>query len=190
MHNDEKWQVFAPNGEPIAGDWWSAALDNPEVAGSDAIVGVTVVFVYRINADGELELLWQRRSDKVSRYPGDYDASAGGHINLGETLTEAAVREMHEEIGVVVRADDLQFVTVRGLNKNRFAWIYAVDWTGRMGEFEFDDGEVSEVRWVPWRETEDFAQKYAKAPLKKDMLTFKMLGEWFRQQGIIENGDL
>ena len=185
MHHDETWQVYAPNGEPIPGAGWDSALDNPEVTGADAIVGVTVIFLYRVIADGGLELLWQRRSSKVDRYPGDYDISAGGHVNLSESLVEGAIREAHEEIGVEITTEDLHFITVRGFNKNRFAWVYAVDWTERPDAFHFDDGEVSEVRWVPWDDTLDFLQKFAKAPLKKDTLTFEMLGEWFRQQGLL-----
>ena len=185
MHRDEMWQVYAPNGEPILGEGWDAALDNPEKSSSDKIVGVAIVFLYRRNDAGKLELLWQRRSSLVDRYPGDYDISAGGHINLGESLVEAAIREAAEEIGAEVSADDLGFVTMRSFSKNRFAWIFAVDWTGREEAFHFDDQEVSEVRWVPFEDTRKFCEEYAKAPLKKETLTFDCLGEWFLQHGYI-----
>ena len=114
MHKDELWQVYAPNGEAVNGESWNSALDNPEKSGSDVIVGVAVVLVYRHGENG-LELLWQRRSEKVDRWPGDYDYSAGGHINFGESLVEAAVREAYEEVGARINADDLRFVTMRPL---------------------------------------------------------------------------
>jgi len=182
MHKDEIWQLYYPNGEPIVGAGWDAALDNPEKTGSDNIVGVAVVFLYRHGADG-LELLWQRRSELVDRYPGAFDISAGGHINLGESLTEAAVREAHEEIGAEILPEDLRLVTMRPFNKNRLAWVYVVDYTGRGEAFHFDDKEVSEVRWVPFAETDEFREKYGKTPLKKDKLTFACLEEWFLQHG-------
>ena len=185
MHHDEMWQTYARNGEPIYGAGWDSALDNPEKSGSSAIVGVAVVFLYRRREDGGIELLWQKRSDKVDRYPGDYDISAGGHINLGETVVEAAIREAHEEIGAEISADDLQFMTMRPFNRNRFAWVYMVDWTGKPETFHFDDDEVSEVKWVPFEETESFRIKFAKAPFKKDQLTFDCLTEWFSQHGYI-----
>ncbi len=183
MHKDEAWQVYAPNGEPIPGSSWDSALDNPEKSGSSAIVGVAVVFLYRKNSEGELELLWQRRSEKVDRFPGDYDISAGGHVNLGESVVQAAVRETREEIGTIISEEDLNFVTMRPFNKNRFAWVYAVDFTGKEENFHFNDEEVSEVRWISFDETDEFREKYAKAPLKKDSLTFKCLKEWFLQHG-------
>ena len=141
MHQNEIWQVFHPNGEPIEGVGWGAILNNPELNNSDAIVGVAVVFLYREGKNG-LEFLWQRRAENIDRFPGEWDFSAGGHINLGETLPEAAVREAHEEIGIKITLDDLRFVTMRPFNKNRFAWVYLVDWTGRQEEFHFDDKEV------------------------------------------------
>ena len=181
----ETWQVYAPNGEAIEGEGWDSQLGNPEVTGADAIVGVSVVFIYRINEAGVLELLWQRRSPQIDRYPNDYDISAGGHINLGETPVMGAMREAREEIGAEIYPDDLKFVSIRSFNRNRFAWIYAVDWTGKPETFHFDDKEVSEVRWVPFSETEEFRTNFAKKPLKKDRLTFELLGEWFKMNGIM-----
>lgn len=184
MHKDETWQVYAPNGEPILGEGWDSALDNPEKNGSDKIVGVAVVFLFRETDDG-LELLWQRRSEKIDRYPGDYDISAGGHINLDEPVVKAAVREAHEEIGAELTISDLKFVTMSPFNKNRFAWIYAVDYTKRECDFHFDDEEVSEVKWVPFSETTEFVLKFAKKPLKNDRLTFKALEHWFIINGYL-----
>ena len=183
MHKEEMWQVYNPNGDPVPGGGWNSALNNPEKTGSSKIVGVAVVFLYRVSSDGVLEILWQRRSDKIDRYPGDYDISAGGHVNLGESFVEAAVRETREEIGAEIDASELRLVTERGFNKNRFAWVYAVDWTNKPEDFHFNDKEVSEIKWVPFDETEEFRVKYAKAPLKKDELTFALLGEWFKQHG-------
>ena len=121
VHQNEIWQTYYPNGEPILGVGWDAKLDNPEKSGSDVIVGVAIVFLYRFNGNGELELLWQKRSQKVSRYPSDFDISAGGHINLGESLVEAAIRETREEIGVRIEADapieDLQLATKEEHNR-------------------------------------------------------------------------
>lgn len=184
MHTDEMWQLYYPNGEPIVGLGWDSARDNPEPPDTE-IVGVAVVFVFRVSDEGVLELLWQKRSKGVSRYPGFYDISAGGHINLGESLVEAAVREAREEIGALITASDLGFVTMRGFNKNRFAWIYAVDWTGRPEDFHFNDQEVEEVRWVPFDLTSDFVQKYAKPSLKNDKLTFEALKIWFETHGYL-----
>ena len=184
MHKDELWQIYSPNGEPIPGEGWKSELDNPEVTGADAIVGIAVVFLYRFSENG-LELLWQKRSDKVDRFPGRYDISAGGHINLGETVVEGAIRELREEIGAEVNAEELKFAFTKPFNKNRFAWIFMVVWTSRSDDFRFNDEEVSEVEWVPYEKTNGFRKKYAKAPLQKDDITFINLDDWFKLQGLV-----
>jgi hypothetical protein len=61
-----------------------------------------------------------------------------------------------------------------------------VDWTGRSDEFHFDDNEVSEVKWVLYRETEEFRKKYAKPPLQRDDITFLNLDDWMRMRGMVD----
>lgn len=184
MHKDEIWQLYQSNGEPIVGEGWPAIKNNP--AGDNTeIVGIAIVFLFRRNARGGLELLWQKRSDTIDRYPGDFDISAGGHINLGESVVEAAIRETKEEIGAEVFSGELNFVTMCPFNKNRFAWIFIADWTGKEDTFHFDDKEVSEVKWVALEETDEFREKYAKKPLKEDPITFETLKYWFRMHGYL-----
>ena len=50
-------------------------------------------------------------------------------------------------------------------------------------DFHFDDEEVSEVKWVLFKEADEFRMKYCKPPLKKDNLTLVLLEEWFLQHG-------
>ena len=69
---------------------------------------------------------------------------------------------------------------MRPFNRNRFAWVFSVDFTGREEDFSFNDREVSEVKWVKFSEMEDFRKKFAKAPLKNDTLTFECLREWIK----------
>ena len=184
MHKDEIWQLYHQNGEPLKGEGWPAIRNNP--TGDDTeIVGVAIVFLFRVNMDGEIELLWQKRADTIDRYPGDFDISAGGHVNLGESIIDAAVRETKEEIGAAVSRDELGFVTMYPFNKNRFAWIYAADWSGKKDAFHFDDKEVSEVKWVPFSKTDEFRKDFAKKPLKEDPITFETLKYWFEQHGYL-----
>lgn len=179
MHQNERWQLFYNNGEPIAGKWRSAELNNPSLD-EDDIVGGASVFLYRKNQEGGIELLWQQRSETMDNFPGKWDVSAGGHVNLGETFVDAAVREADEEIGAKIAVDDLAMVSFRR-TKNIIVWIYAVDYTGRNEEFKFDDGEVKAVRWVPLSEMNEFRKNFAKEPLAKDNATYLALLKWFEK---------
>lgn len=185
MHHDELWQTFARNGEPIPDEGWESALGNPEVTGSSVIVGVAIVFLYRVSESGEIEFLWQRRSEKVDRFPGKWDISAGGHINLGESTVAAAIREADEEIGAKITVNDLEYGFMQPFNKNRFAWLYFVDWTKREEDFSFNDEEVSEVRWIKSSEMEEFRKNFAKAPLARDDVAFALVAEWMKMHGYL-----
>ena len=180
MHHDEMWQVYAPNGEAIPGEGWDSALGNPKYGESKAIIGGVVVFLYRINFDGELEFLWQARSMEVDRDSGYYDTSTSGHVNLGETPVEASIRELKEEIGAKIETSELKFVTSVSVDQNTMAWMYLVDWTGRPDKFIFDDGEVSKVKWIRYDEMENFRKTFAKEPLRRADLSFLQLDVWLR----------
>lgn len=55
-------------------------------------------------------VLLQRRAPAKENWPGRWDVSVAGHVSAGESAAEAAVREAREELGLVVRPDDLAHV--------------------------------------------------------------------------------
>lgn len=58
-----------------------------------------VVHVLVFNNRGSL--LLQRRSCNKDIAPGKWDTSAGGHMKPGEDARDAALRELHEELGII-----------------------------------------------------------------------------------------
>ena len=57
-----------------------------------------VVHVLVFNSGGELYL--QKRSLAKDIQPGKWDTSVGGHLDRGETFSQAVRREMKEELGI------------------------------------------------------------------------------------------
>ncbi len=57
-----------------------------------------VVHLHLFNNKGELYL--QKRPDWKDIQPGKWDTATGGHIDYGESVEEALVREVREELGV------------------------------------------------------------------------------------------
>lgn len=47
------------------------------------------------------ELFIQKRSMSKDENPGQWDSSAAGHVDSGETYLQCAIRELEEELGVV-----------------------------------------------------------------------------------------
>ena len=64
------------------------------------------VHVWLYTSDGKV--LFQKRATNKKTFPGLWDVSVAGHIGAGENVIEAAVREVQEEIGLVVKAADLE----------------------------------------------------------------------------------
>ena len=49
--------------------------------------------------NGRIEVLVQKRSADKDAYPGCYDTSSAGHIPVGCSYEESAIRELKEELG-------------------------------------------------------------------------------------------
>jgi 8-oxo-dGTP pyrophosphatase MutT (NUDIX family) len=93
-------------------------------------------------------LVLTRRSSKLRNHAGQW-AFPGGRLDSGETPEQAALREMHEEIGlalgpehIVGRLDD--FVTRSG-----FVMTPVVIWGGAQRAFEPNPDEVDSVHRIP-----------------------------------------
>ena len=58
-----------------------------------------VVHLHVFNSAGELYL--QKRAENKDIQPGKWDTAVGGHVDYGEEIAEALVREVREELGIV-----------------------------------------------------------------------------------------
>lgn len=147
MHEDELWQLFNQNGQPMAG---RGAVDDAFDDDPTLVVGNSHIWLWRRAADGTVDILLQKRAMTKKRKPGYYHISAGGHINVGETPIDAAVRETKEEMGIAIDPNQLYLVHVTRMppNWNDLAHVYIYQLNGDE-EFSFDDGEVESVQWRP-----------------------------------------
>jgi 8-oxo-dGTP diphosphatase len=78
---------------------------------------------------------------------GSYSVPAG-HVDAGETVTEAAVREAHEEIGLSLRPQDARVVHVmnRKSDDERVDFFLLVEgWAGEVVNKEPD--KCDDLRW-------------------------------------------
>lgn len=109
-------------------------------------VGVAV-----LSTDGRL--LVHRRSATKDLWPGWWDIAAGGVVAAGETYADAARRELAEELGVIVA--EVEFLGAARYVDDDLATLCRGYRVVHDGPFSFDDGEVTEVRWVTFAELEE-----------------------------------
>jgi 8-oxo-dGTP diphosphatase len=80
---------------------------------------------------------------------GNYSVVAG-HVDAGETVTQAAIREAQEEAGVVLRPGELQVVHVmnRKSNDERVDFFIVVkSWSGEIRNMEPE--KCDDLSWFP-----------------------------------------
>ena len=76
------------------------------------------VLLFRGNKDN-LEILLQKRQN-TGFMDGYWDISASGHVEEGESVTQAAVRETKEELGIEILKKDIKFA---GFYYNNFGSV-------------------------------------------------------------------
>ena len=123
------------------------ARPDPEL--KHAAVAATLV----CDASGEACFLITRRTSDLRNHPGQW-ALPGGRIDPGETAEETALRELHEELGLLLGADAVlgrldDFVTRSG-----YVITPVVCWGGAAPALAPSADEVEAVYVVPVRELE------------------------------------
>ncbi len=123
------------------------------------------VHVLVFNSRGQIFL--QKRSMKKDRQPGVWDSSCSGHVDSGEDYDQTAVRELQEEIGLVLNGPPARLFKVDACAETdaEFVWIYRCH---SEGPFQLDPDEIDAGDWfAPERVTrwieerpEDFAPAF------------------------------
>ena len=102
------------------------------------------VHVLVFNAAGWVFL--QKRSLAKDTAPGAWDSSASGHLDTGEDYDACAVRELQEEIGLVMARPPARWRRIEACadTGNEFVWVYR---GAAEGPFVLHPAEIERGEW-------------------------------------------
>ena len=103
-----------------------------------------VVHIWPINDYGSI--LIQKRTKTKKLMPGMWAATGGAAI-AGETSVKAATRELGEELGIIVKPEDLKLVK-RIKRRNSFIDMWTVNVNVKVPELKLQKSEVAQAKWV------------------------------------------
>lgn len=102
------------------------------------------VHVLVFNREGKLFL--QKRSMKKDNFPGTWDSSAAGHLDSGEEYDACAVREVEEELGLLLATCPERILRVEACEETgeEFVWVYRCE---SNGPFQLHPEEIETGEW-------------------------------------------
>jgi len=120
------------------------------------------VHVLIFNACGEVFL--QKRSMKKDTFPGVWDSSASGHLDVGETYDACAIRESREELGLSLAVAPARLFKIAACPETgqEHVWVYRQLHEGpfQLNPEELDGGgwftPAAVTRWIQ-EKPQDFA---------------------------------
>lgn len=111
------------------------------------------IHVFVFNSAGQIYI--QKRSPLKDQLPNCWTSSCSGHVDSGEDYDTAAVRELHEELGIALPADSELTLLFKYPACRHTGWefvkVYQLIWDGPI---TFDPVEISEGRWIDPSEME------------------------------------
>lgn len=113
------------------------------------------VAIILLNDKGEI--LLQKRSSTKEIEPNKW-AWHGGHVIAGETSIEAIIREIKEELGIILSEDQIELLVELKRDKlpnRQFTTAYYSVCNLSVEDFNIQEEELSEVKWFSFKKFKD-----------------------------------
>jgi isopentenyldiphosphate isomerase len=130
------------------------------------------VFILVRSSDGRV--LIHRRSDDKDVWPGWWDIAVGGVVTAGEEYSDAARRELCEEMGIDAAPVEVGRGSYEDEQVSLIARMYEITHDGVVAP---QDGEVADFEWVSVRTLEGLLLTRKFLPDSLSLLGQRLFGE-------------
>lgn len=128
------------------GNFTGQVIDKEEAHDKNLLHNEVAVFIINDNK----QVLLQKRSANKRFNPNKW-ALCAGHVDTGESLESAALRELNEEVGINVSINDLRPFAEReftiGDSNSHITYFYYVKSNLDENDFIIQREELSKVKW-------------------------------------------
>lgn len=99
----------------------------------------------------ENEIIFQHRAKDKDTYPDLLDATVGGHVEIGDSYKESAIKETFEETGVKIKEKDLITIDkihksskdeVTGMTNHAFQKEFIYIFKGKIDDLKIEEGKA------------------------------------------------
>ena len=101
-------------------------------------------FVFIINDNGKI--LIQQRLATAKKCPNMWEVASGG-VNAGETSLDGAIREVKEELGIIIDKKDLMFIGSYA-RINDYVEVFLLKSNILVSDLKLQEDEVQDAKWV------------------------------------------
>ena len=105
---------------------------------------VAIALVAAEDESGQTSFLLTRRAPKLRAHAGQW-ALPGGRCDAGETLEQAALRELHEELGLKLHPDNILGVLDDYVTRSGYSISPVITWLDDLSDMTPNPDEVASV---------------------------------------------
>ena len=144
----EKWDLLDASGNPTG---------RTIVRGERLLAGQYHLVVHIWVVDSRGRLLIQKRSPNLRLMPGMWAATGGSAVS-GEVSSDAARRELAEELGILTYPNELTYMgRLRRRNSHCDMWLLRSDVA--IDSLRLQEEEVARVKWISWEGLMDMVRQ-------------------------------